>query len=100
MEAQLKLSGVRRIYGISGDSLNAFIEALHRMMRSAGSDVRHGRPPCGPGNLRIINGLFDANRTNVPVLAIAAQVPTDEIGSSYFQETNPLRLFRECSMYC
>ena len=55
---------------------------------------------CGPGNLHLINGLFDANRSRVPVLAIAAQIPEDEIGSEYFQETHPQNLFRECSVYC
>ena len=55
---------------------------------------------CGPGNLHLINGLFDANRSRVPVLAIAAQIPSVEIGGSYFQETHPQELFRECSVYC
>jgi pyruvate dehydrogenase (quinone) len=55
---------------------------------------------CGPGNLHLINGLFDANRSRVPVLAIAAQIPEEEIGSGYFQETHPQELFRECSVYC
>ena len=55
---------------------------------------------CGPGNLHLINGLFDANRSRVPVLAIAAHIPRDEIGGSYFQETHPQELFRECSVYC
>src|SRR5258707_8880136 len=54
---------------------------------------------CGPGNLHLINGLFDANRSRVPVLAIAAQIPTEEIGRNYFQETHPQELFRECSVY-
>jgi pyruvate dehydrogenase (quinone) len=55
---------------------------------------------CGPGNLHLINGLFDANRSRVPVLAIAAQIPREEIGSNYFQETHPQDLFQECSVYC
>jgi pyruvate dehydrogenase (quinone) len=55
---------------------------------------------CGPGNLHLINGLFDANRSRVPVLAIAAQIPREEIGGNYFQETHPQELFRECSVYC
>ena len=58
------------------------------------------RGSCGPGNLHLINGLFDANRSRVPVLAIAAHIPGDEIGSEYFQETHPQELFRECSVYC
>ena len=55
---------------------------------------------CGPGNLHLINGLFDANRSGVPVLAIAAHIPAEEIGGEYFQETHPQELFRECSVYC
>src|SRR5262249_19965181 len=55
---------------------------------------------CGPGNLHLINGLFDCHRSRVPVLAIAAQIPSAEIGSGYFQETHPQTLFRECSHYC
>src|SRR5580658_6079193 len=55
---------------------------------------------CGPGNLHLINGLFDANRSGVPVLAIAAHIPAEEIGGEYFQETHPQDLFRECSVYC
>ena len=55
---------------------------------------------CGPGNLHLINGLFDCHRTRVPVVAIAAQIPSPEIGSHYFQETHPERLFQECSSYC
>src|SRR4051794_12945638 len=55
---------------------------------------------CGPGNLHLINGLFDAHRSRVPVLAIAAHIPTSEIGGNYFQETHPQELFRECSVYC
>ena len=58
------------------------------------------RGSCGPGNLHLINGLFDANRSGVPVLAIAAQIPAEEIGSEYFQETHPQLLFGECSVYC
>jgi len=74
MVATLKASGVRRIYGIPGS--------------------------CGPGNLHLINGLFDANRSGVPVLAIAAHIPAEEIGGGYFQETHPQQLFGECSVYC
>ena len=55
---------------------------------------------CGPGNLHLINGLYDCHRNRVPVLAIAAQIPSPEIGSGYFQETHPEILFRECSHYC
>jgi len=55
---------------------------------------------CGPGNLHLINGLYDANRSRVPVLAIASHIPSYEIGSEYFQETHPESIFRECSHYC
>src|SRR5262249_60533269 len=55
---------------------------------------------CGPGNLHLINGLFDAHRSAAPVLAIAAHIPSSEVGTGYFQETHPDQLFRECSHYC
>jgi pyruvate dehydrogenase (quinone) len=116
----LKSSGVRRIYGLPGDSLNGFTDALRRDGEVAWEHVRHEEgaafaaageaamtgqlavcaASCGPGNLHLINGLFDANRSRVPVLAIAAHIPRQEIGSSYFQETHPQDLFRECSVYC
>src|SRR6478735_5552397 len=118
--ATLEQAGVKRIYGIVGDSLNAFSEALRRRGTIEWIHVRHeevaafaaagesqvtGRlavcaGSCGPGNLHLINGLFDAQRTRVPVLAIAAQIPSAEIGGGYFQETHPQNLFRECSVYC
>ena len=118
--ATLKASGVRRVYGIPGDSLNGFTDAMRRAGGIAWQHVRHEEAAafaaaaeaaltgelavcaasCGPGNLHLINGLFDANRSRVPVLAIAAQIPGDEIGSEYFQETHPQNLFRECSVYC
>ena len=114
----LAASGVTSVYGIPGDSLNGFTDAL----RDSGIDwvhVRHEEAgafaagaeaaltgelavcagSCGPGNLHLINGLFDAQRSRVPVLAIAAHIPTSEIGSGYFQETHPQELFRECSEY-
>jgi pyruvate dehydrogenase (quinone) len=118
--ATLEEAGVKRIFGIVGDSLNGLTEAL----RSAGTiewvHVRHEEVAafaaageaqvtgniavcagsCGPGNLHLINGLFDAHRSRVPVLAIAAQIPSAEIGGGYFQETHPQNLFRECSHYC
>lgn len=58
------------------------------------------RGSCGPGNLHLINGLYDCHRSRVPVLAIAAQIPSGEIGSGYFQETHPEHLFGQCSHYC
>ncbi len=119
----LKRAGVTRVWGLPGDSLNAFTDALRRdhgkdgalqwlHMRheeaaafAAGADAELNGElavvagSCGPGNLHFINGLFDANRNRVPVLAIASHIPSAEIGSSYFQETHPQELFRECSVY-
>jgi pyruvate dehydrogenase (quinone) len=120
MVAALKASGVRRVYGIPGDSVNGFMDALRRDGEITWEHVRHEEAAgfaaaaeaavtgqlavcagsCGPGNLHLINGLFDANRSRVPVLAIAAQIPREEIGGNYFQETHPQELFRECSVYC
>jgi len=117
--ATLKASGVRRVYGIPGDSLNGLTDAIRGDGEVAWEHVRHEEAAafaasgeaaitgqlavcaasCGPGNLHLINGLFDANRSRVPVLAIAAHIPADEIGRSYFQETHPQELFRECSVY-
>jgi pyruvate dehydrogenase (quinone) len=115
----LKVSGVSRVYGLPGDSLNGFTDAIRRADAVAWEHVRHeeaaafaaaadaaltGRlavcaGSCGPGNLHLINGLFDAQRSRVPVLAVAAHIPRAEIGSEYFQETHPQDLFRECSVY-
>jgi pyruvate dehydrogenase (quinone) len=120
MVATLKASGVRRVYGIPGDSLNGFTDALRRDGGIDWEHVRHEEAAgfaaaaeaaltgelavcagsCGPGNLHLINGLFDANHSRVPVLAIAAHIPRDEIGLGYFQETHPEKLFTECSVYC
>src|SRR6202034_552493 len=116
----LEQAGVKRIYGIVGDSLNGLTEALRRRNTIEWVHVRHEEVAafaasgeaqitgqlavcagsCGPGNLHLINGLFDAHRTRTPVLAIAAQIPSGEIGGGYFQETHPQNLFRECSHYC
>jgi pyruvate dehydrogenase (quinone) len=116
----LELGGVRRVYGLPGDSLNGFTDALRRSGKLSWEHVRHEEAAgfaaaadaaitgqlavcagsCGPGNLHLINGLFDAQRSRVPVLAIAAHIPRAEIGSDYFQETRPQELFRECSVYC
>jgi pyruvate dehydrogenase (quinone) len=118
--ATLKSSGVRRVYGIPGDSLNGFTDALRRDGDIGWAHVRHEEAAafaaageagvtgklavaagsCGPGNLHLMNGLFDAQRSRVPVLAIAAHIPREEIGGGYFQETHPQELFRECSVYC
>jgi pyruvate dehydrogenase (quinone) len=112
--------GVKRIYGIVGDSLNGLTDAIRRQERIDWVHVRHEEVAafaagaeahltgelavcagsCGPGNLHLINGLFDCHRSRVPVLAIAAHIPSAEIGSGYFQETHPENLFKECSHYC
>ena len=122
--AQLVDAGVHRIYGIVGDSLNPIVDAVRKTGGSAkgGIDwihVRHEEAAafaasaeaqltgklavcagsCGPGNLHLINGLYDANRTGAPVLAIASHIPSVQIGSTYFQETHPDRVFEECSVY-
>jgi pyruvate dehydrogenase (quinone) len=116
----LELAGVKRIYGVVGDSLNGLTESLRVRNMIDWIHVRHeeaaafaasgeaqitGRlavcaGSCGPGNLHLINGLYDAQRSRTPVLAIAAHIPTQEIGGGYFQETHPQNLFRECSVYC
>jgi pyruvate dehydrogenase (quinone) len=113
-------AGVKRVYGLPGDSLNAVTDAIRKTDGIGWSHVRHEESAafaasaeahltgklavcagsCGPGNLHLINGLYDANRSRVPVLAIAAQIPSAEVGSNYFQETRPEALFRECSHYC
>ena len=117
--ATLAASGVRRVYGLPGDSLNGLTDAIRRDDEIDWQLVRHEEAAafaaageaaitgelavcaasCGPGNLHLINGLFDANRSRVPVLAIAAHIPREEIGGGYFQETHPQELFRECSVY-
>ncbi|MBV8115317.1 MAG: ubiquinone-dependent pyruvate dehydrogenase, partial [Silvibacterium sp.] len=113
-------AGVKRIYGVAGDSLNGLTDTIRRTKGIDWIHVRHeetaafaagaeahltGRlavcaGSCGPGNLHLINGLFDCHRSRVPVLAIAAQIPSHEIGSNYFQETHPDHLFQDCSHYC
>jgi pyruvate dehydrogenase (quinone) len=116
----LAIAGVKRIYGIVGDSLNGLTDAIRRQGKIEWVHVRHEEVAafaagaeahltgtlavcagsCGPGNLHLINGLFDCHRSRVPVLAIAAHIPSAEIGSGYFQETHPEALFKECSHYC
>ena len=117
MVALLKSSGVRRVYGVPGDSLNGFTDAMRRDGGITWEHVRHEEAAafaagaeaaltgelavcagsCGPGNLHLINGLYDANRSRVPVLAIAAHIPEVEIGLQYFQETHPQAVFREAA---
>jgi pyruvate dehydrogenase (quinone) len=120
MVETLKNAGVSRVYGLPGDSLNGFTDALRRDGTVSWEHVRHEETAafaaageaavtgelavcagsCGPGNLHLINGLFDAHRSRVPVFALAAHIPTAEIGGNYFQETHPQELFRECSVFC
>jgi pyruvate dehydrogenase (quinone) len=116
----LTKAGVRQMYGVSGDSLNGITDSIRETKQIQWIHVRHeetaafaagaeahltGRlavcaGSCGPGNLHLINGLYDCHRSRVPVLAIAAQIPSNEIGSGYFQETHPEHLFAQCSHYC
>jgi pyruvate dehydrogenase (quinone) len=113
-------SAVERVYGLAGDSLNGITDAIRKHEQIRWIPVRHeetaafaagaeahltGRlavcaGSCGPGNLHLINGLYDCHRSRVPVLAIAAQIPSYEIGTGYFQETHPEHLFAQCSHYC
>ncbi len=116
----LRQAGVTRVYGVVGDSLNPFVDAIRRTEGIEWIHVRNeeagafaaaaeaqltGRlavcaGSCGPGNTHLIQGLYDAHRDGVPVLAIASHIPTEQIGTSFFQETHPERLFVECSHYC
>src|SRR6201987_1291927 len=119
MVGALKNAGVKRVYGVGGDSLNGFTDSLRRSGEIEWVHMRHEEGAafaaaaeahltgqlavcagsCGPGNLHLINGLFDAQRSGVPVLAIAAHIPSSEIGIDYFQATHPESLFKECSHY-
>src|SRR3984885_4733752 len=111
---------VQRIYGVPGDSLNGITDSIRTRENIQWIGMRHEEAAafaagaeahltgklavcagsCGPGNLHLINGLYDCQRSRVPVLAIAAQVPSAEIGSGYFQETHPEQIFAQCSHYC
>jgi pyruvate dehydrogenase (quinone) len=113
-------AGVRRMYGVSGDSLNGITDSIRSHEKLSWIHTRHEEVAafaagaeahltgelvacagsCGPGNLHLINGLYDCHRSRVPVLAIAAQIPSPEIGGNYFQETDPKHLFAQCSHYC
>ncbi|WP_167152655.1 pyruvate dehydrogenase [Streptomyces sp. MBT27] len=115
----LTRAGVKRLYGVVGDSLNPVVDAIRRTPAIDWIQVRHEEVAafaagaeaqltgelaacagsCGPGNLHLINGLYDAHRSMAPVLALASQIPSSEIGLGYFQETHPDQLFRECSHY-
>jgi pyruvate dehydrogenase (quinone) len=116
----LARAGVERIYGVAGDSLNGITDSVRVRSGIEWVGVRHEETAafaagaeaaltgklavcagsCGPGNLHLINGLYDCHRSRVPVLAIAAHIPSPEIGSGYFQETHPEHLFKECSHFC
>src|SRR6202046_5052092 len=115
----LAAAGVEHIWGVTGDSLNGLSDSLNRMDSIRWMHTRHEEVAafaagadaastgelavcagsCGPGNLHLINGLFDCHRNHAPVLAIAAHIPSSEVGLGYFQETHPQELFRECSHY-
>lgn len=115
----LEQAGIKHVYGVVGDSLNGLTDALRRLGTIEWLHVRHEEGAafaagaeahltgelavcagsCGPGNLHLINGLFDCQRSGVPVLAIAAHIPSTEIGIDYFQATHPEYIFRECSHY-
>ena len=115
----LQQAGVERVWGVTGDSLNGLAFSLEKLKSIEWMHTRHeevaafaagaeaaatGRlavcaGSCGPGNLHLINGLFDCHRNHQPVLAIAAHIPSSEIGLGYFQETHPQELFKECSHY-
>jgi pyruvate dehydrogenase (quinone) len=119
LASTLEQAGIKRIWGLTGDSLNGLTDALRTMDSIEWMHVRHEEVAafaagaeaavtgelavcagsCGPGNLHLINGLFDCHRNHVPVLAIAAQIPSSEIGLNYFQETHPQELFKECSHF-
>lgn len=112
-------AGVERMYGVVGDSLNPVVDAIRRNDAIDWVHVRHEETAafaagaeaqvtgkltacagsCGPGNLHLINGLYDAHRSMAPVLALASHIPSSEIGLGFFQETHPDRLFSECSHY-
>jgi len=111
-------AGIQRIYAVTGDSLNHVNAAVHRNGKIKWIHVRHeetaafaagaeaqlnGLACCagssGPGHVHLINGLYDAHRSSASVLAIASTLPTKEFGTSYFQETNTIKLFDDCSCY-
>jgi pyruvate dehydrogenase (quinone) len=116
----LVLAGVKRVFGVAGDSLNGVTDTIRTSKDLTWVHMRHEEVAafaagaeahltgslavcagsCGPGNMHLINGLYDCHRSRVPVLAIAAHIPSNEIGSNYFQETHPERLFLDCSHYC
>src|ERR1700722_4393664 len=113
-------AGVENVHGLVGDSANAIAREIHESGKIKWVHYRHEEAAafaagaeaqltgklavcigsCGPGNLHLINGLYDAHRSYAPVLAIATHIPSEEIGTTYFQETDPKTLFKDCSHYC
>lgn len=115
----LEKQGVERIYGVVGDSLNPVVDAVRTStiewihvrneeaaaFAAGAESLLTGRlavcaGSCGPGNLHLLQGLYDAHRNGARVLALASHIPSNQIGTSYFQETHPEQLFAECSGYC
>ena len=115
----LESRGVERIYGVVGDSLNPIVDAIHSSsiewihvrneeaaaFAAGAESLLTGRlavcaGSCGPGNLHLLQGLYDAHRNGAQVLALASHIPSTQIGSNFFQETHPEVLFSECSGYC
>lgn len=115
----LERNGVKRIYGLVGDSLNPVsdavadsnIEWIHVRNEEAAAfaagaeslvtgELAVCAASCGPGNTHLIQGLYDSHRNGAKVLAIASHIPSQEIGSKFFQETHPEKIFQECSGYC
>src|SRR5689334_14966342 len=116
----LVAAGVKRVYGLAGDSLNGITDAIRTRHDIHWIPVRHEETAafaagaeahltgqltvcagsCGPGNLHLINGLYDCHRSRVPVLAIAAQIPSAELGAGYFPVTQPETRVKEWSHYC
>lgn len=111
-------NNVKRIYAVTGDSLNELNDAVRRSGKIDWIHVRHeevgayaaaaeaeldGLACCagssGPGHVHLINGLYDANRSGVPMIAIASTINTPEFGVDYFQSTNTYKLFDDCSVY-
>ncbi|MFJ9522918.1 pyruvate dehydrogenase [Kitasatospora sp. NPDC101801] len=116
----LRQAGVERVYGVVGDSLNPVVDAIRRTDGIEWVHVRNeeagafaaaadaeltGRlavcaGSCGPGNTHLVQGLYDAQRSGLPVLALASHIPSAQIGTGFFQETHPERVFVDCSSWC
>lgn len=111
-------AGIKRVYAVTGDSLNFFNEAIRKDGRIKWIHVRHEEVgayaaaaeaeldgiaccagSCGPGHIHLINGVYEAHRSHLPLLVIASTIPTNQMGTDYFQETNTYKLFDDCSGY-